>query len=108
MGKFLSFITPYLKYAFHGAIILFYFLIITRFVLANGEHMTTFLNLCRILGSVPLIFMAMWSHFVASGKDGLEPGYIEWEHFRDADQLKHVEDKKSGRIRLMYDRKRNR
>ena len=85
MSKLLCLITPYLKYAFHGAIILFYYLIITRFFLANGEDMTTFTNMCKVLGSLPLIFMACWSHFVASGKDGLEPGYIEWEHFRDED-----------------------
>ena len=37
--------------------------------------------------------MSLWGNFVAAGHDGLEPGYVEWDHFRDEDQLKEVEDK---------------
>lgn len=49
----------------------------------NGEDLATAENVIRIALSLPLVFMSMWSHFVASGKDGLEPGYVTWEHFRD-------------------------
>lgn len=77
-------ITPYLRYCFHGAIILFYYLILTRFHLANGEQVTETYNILAILGTIPLMALGGWSHFVASGKTGLDPGYLEWEHFRDS------------------------
>jgi len=82
-NKIIGFLFPYLKYAFHAAILFFYFLIIQRFFLVNGEDLATAENVIRIALSLPLVFMSMWSHFVASGKDGLEPGYVTWEHFRD-------------------------
>lgn len=76
--------TPYLKYCFHSAILVFYVLILNRFHLANNEDMTSPYSVCAILGTIPLMFMAAWSHFVAAGHDGLDPGYLEWEHFRDS------------------------
>ena len=74
---------PYLKYCFHGAILLFYTLIILRFHIANGEDMTSLYTVAAIMGTIPLMFMGAWSHYVAAGHDGLDPGYLEWEHFRD-------------------------
>ena len=75
---------PYLKYCFHGAIIVFYALILYRFHLGHNEDITSVYNVCAILGTIPLMFMAAWSHYVAAGHDGLDAGYLEWEHFRDS------------------------
>lgn len=73
----INFIFTYIKYAFHTAIFILNYLILQRFFLANGENLTTIENVVRILLWLLLIFMSLWSHYVASGKGGLDPGYVK-------------------------------
>lgn len=65
-----------------------------RFYWKYGETPFNSVNVLLMnLGGLVLIFMAVWSHYAASRWSNADPGFIQWHHFRNEEELKHVEDK---------------
>ena len=70
------------------AITVLYSLVNHRFYWKYGESGFTY----NVIG-LPLIFMAVWSHYEASRWSGADPGYLKWDHFRTEQELLETEDK---------------
>ena len=81
-----DFLFEYLKYMFHAILLVLFPLGFYRFWISYGN--TPFNSLYVLFHMsifIFLIFMALWSHFLAS--KGNDPGFIDWEHFRTNQEL---------------------
>lgn len=69
-----------LKYTFHAAVGVLFPMVQWRYFLRFQDYNTGLLLLSLVSGSF-FIFMAQWSYMGA--QKGNDPGYVDWEHFRN-------------------------
>ena len=77
------------KYAFYALVIVLYPAAFYRFFFKFGDF--TLLTLAKMALSAFFGAMAFWSHWNASPP--ANPGWLEWEHFRNEEQLNDKDNK---------------